>query len=92
MPRTHGRATYAGDRLWGRIINVSSVHGLVASPYKAAYVAAKHGVIGLMKTMTLFPARGPVTVSALCPGWVPHITGRSADSDARQSVGQNIGR
>ena len=55
---------------WGRIINIASVHGLVASPYKAAYVAAKHGLVGLTKVVALETARDPVTCNAICPGWV----------------------
>jgi 3-hydroxybutyrate dehydrogenase len=55
---------------WGRIINVASAHGLVASPFKSAYVAAKHGVLGLTKSVALEVARTGVTCNAICPGFV----------------------
>ena len=58
------------ERGWGRIINVASAHGLVASPFKSAYVAAKHGVLGLTKTVGLELAQAGVTVNAICPGYV----------------------
>ena len=55
---------------WGRIINVASVHGLVASVQKSAYVAAKHGLVGLTKVTALETATTGVTCNAICPGWV----------------------
>ena len=55
---------------WGRIINIASVHGLVASRHKSAYVAAKHGLVGLTKTVALETAAEPITCNALCPGYV----------------------
>jgi 3-hydroxybutyrate dehydrogenase len=55
---------------WGRVINISSVHGLVASPYKSAYVAAKHGLNGLTKAIALEAAEKGVTVNAICPSYV----------------------
>lgn len=55
---------------WGRIINIASVHGLVASTNKAAYVAAKHGIIGLTKVVALENAERNITCNAVCPGWV----------------------
>ena len=55
---------------WGRIINISSAHGLVASPFKAAYVTAKHGIIGLTKTVALETAEQGITCNAICPGYV----------------------
>ncbi|MDX1575400.1 MAG: 3-hydroxybutyrate dehydrogenase [Kiloniellales bacterium] len=58
------------ERGWGRIINLASAHGLVASPYKSAYVAAKHGMIGLTKTVALEAAEFGVTCNAICPGYV----------------------
>jgi 3-hydroxybutyrate dehydrogenase len=54
----------------GRIINIASVHGLAASPFKAAYVAAKHGVVGLTRVVALEVARTPITCNAICPGFV----------------------
>ena len=57
-------------RGWGRIINVASAHALVASPYKAAYVAAKHGVLGLTKVTALETAEDGITCNAICPGYV----------------------
>lgn len=58
------------SRGWGRIINIASAHGLVASMHKAAYVAAKHGVLGLTKVVALETATTGVTCNAICPGWV----------------------
>jgi len=55
---------------WGRIINIASVHGLVASAEKSAYVAAKHGIVGLTKVTALENATSGVTCNAICPGWV----------------------
>ncbi|MGB7318164.1 MAG: 3-hydroxybutyrate dehydrogenase [Planktotalea sp.] len=55
---------------WGRVINIASAHGLTASPYKAAYVAAKHGVVGMTKTVALETAQEPITANAICPGYV----------------------
>jgi 3-hydroxybutyrate dehydrogenase len=58
------------ERKWGRIVNISSAHGLVASPFKSAYVAAKHGLIGLTKVTALETARDGITCNALCPGFI----------------------
>ena len=57
-------------RGWGRIVNIASAHGLVASPFKSAYVAAKHGIVGLTKTVALEVAENGITVNAICPGYV----------------------
>ena len=69
-------------RKWGRIINVASAHALVASPYKAAYVAAKHGIAGLTKTVALEVAEQGVTMNAICPGyvWTPLVEKQIPDT------------
>jgi 3-hydroxybutyrate dehydrogenase len=61
---------YMIRRRWGRVVNVASVHGLIASPFKAAYVSAKHGVVGFTKTVAWEVAGDGVTVNAVCPGYV----------------------
>jgi 3-hydroxybutyrate dehydrogenase len=61
---------YMRKQGWGRIINIASVHGLVGSPNKSAYVAAKHGVVGLTKVIALETAGSGITANAICPGWV----------------------
>jgi 3-hydroxybutyrate dehydrogenase len=55
---------------WGRIVNIASAHGLTASPYKSAYIAAKHGIVGLTKTTALETAEEAITANAICPGYV----------------------
>lgn len=55
---------------WGRVINIASAHGLTASPFKSAYVAAKHGIVGFSKTVALETAEEPITCNAICPGYV----------------------
>ena len=66
---------------WGRIVNIASAHGLVASPFKSAYVAAKHGVVGFTKSVALELAETGVTCNAICPGYVrtPLVEGQVAD-------------
>jgi 3-hydroxybutyrate dehydrogenase len=69
----HGMRAVVGEmkaKNWGRIINVASAHALVASPFKSAYVAAKHGILGLTKTVALETAEHGITVNAICPGYV----------------------
>ena len=66
---------------WGRIVNIASAHGLTASPFKAAYIAAKHGIVGLTKTVALELAEEGITCNAICPGYVltPLVEGQIAD-------------
>ncbi|KQW91562.1 3-hydroxybutyrate dehydrogenase [Massilia sp. Root418] len=82
------------QRGWGRIINVASVHGLVASVNKSAYVAAKHGVIGLTKAVALENARSGITCNAICPGWVltPLVQKQIDDLAARSGLGADDAR
>ncbi len=61
---------YMKTRKWGRIINLASAHALVASPFKSAYVAAKHGLLGFTKSVALEVAQQGITVNAICPGYV----------------------
>ena len=73
-------------RNWGRIINIASAHGLVASPEKAAYVAAKHGIVGLTKVVALETARTGITCNAICPGWVlTALVQKQIDARAQQA-------
>ncbi len=58
------------ERGWGRVVNIASAHGLTASPFKSAYVAAKHGIVGLTKVTALETAEEPITANAICPGYV----------------------
>ncbi|HYD78800.1 MAG TPA: 3-hydroxybutyrate dehydrogenase [Paucimonas sp.] len=73
-------------RNWGRIINIASVHGLVASVQKSAYVAAKHGLVGLTKVTALETAHSNVTCNAICPGWVlTPLVQKQVDARAAQT-------
>lgn len=76
------------QKKWGRIINIASVHGLVASAQKSAYVAAKHGLVGLTKTIALETAKSGVTCNAICPGWVktPLVEAQIAEKAKQQGV------
>lgn len=85
-------------RGWGRIVNVASVHGQVGSTGKSAYVAAKHGVLGLTKVVALETAQEPITCNAICPGWVltplvqKQIDDRAqADGDVNQARHELLG-
>ena len=73
---------------WGRIINTASAHALVASPYKVAYVAAKHGIAGLTKTVALELATHGVTCNAICPGyvWTPLVEAQIPDTMAARRM------
>jgi len=75
-------------RNWGRIINIASVHGLVASTEKVAYVAAKHGMIGMTKVVALETAKTGITCNAICPGWVltPLVQKQIDDRAQREGI------
>jgi len=73
---------------WGRIINIASAHALVASPYKSAYVAAKHGIAGLTKTVALEVAEQGITMNAICPGyvWTPLVEKQIPDTAKARGI------
>jgi 3-hydroxybutyrate dehydrogenase len=81
-------------RNWGRIINIASVHGLVASADKVAYVAAKHGIIGMTKVVALETATTGITCNAICPGWVltPLVQRQIDDFAAREQISADAAR
>lgn len=75
---------------WGRVINVASIHAVVASPYKSAYVAAKHGVAGFTKTIALETARSGITCNAVCPGYVmtPLVENQISDTAKARNISE----
>lgn len=75
---------------WGRIINLASAHGLVASPFKSAYVAAKHGMVGFTKSIALEFAEENITANAICPGYVhtPLVDGQIADTAKARGISE----
>lgn len=81
---------YMKKQQWGRIINIGSAHSLVASPFKSAYVAAKHGILGLTKVVALEVAEEGITVNTICPGYVytPLVEGQIADTAKARGISE----
>jgi len=79
------------ERGWGRIINLSSIHGLVASPFKSAYVSAKHGLVGLSRTVALEVGEFGITVNAICPGYsnTPLTRNQVADQARTRGISES---
>jgi 3-hydroxybutyrate dehydrogenase len=75
---------------WGRVVNIASAHGLTASPFKAAYIAAKHGIVGMTKTVALETARESITANAICPGYVltPLVEAQIPDTMEKYGMGR----
>ena len=75
---------------WGRVVNIVSAHGLVASPFKSAYVTAKHGMMGFTKTIALETAEDGITVNAICPGYVetPLVQNQIADTAKARGISE----
>lgn len=76
---------------WGRVVNIASAHGLTASPFKSAYVTAKHGVVGMTKVVALETAREPITANAVCPGYVltPLVEAQIPDTMEKYGMGRD---
>ena len=76
------------DAGWGRVVNIASAHGLTASPFKSAYISAKHGIVGMTKTVALETAREPITANAICPGYVltPLVESQIPDTMAKYNM------
>ena len=76
---------------WGRVVNIASAHGLTASPFKGAYVAAKHGIVGMTKVVALETAREPITCNAICPGYVltPLVEAQIPDTMEKYKMGRD---
>lgn len=76
---------------WGRVVNIASAHGLTASPYKSAYVTAKHGIVGMSKTVALETAEEPITCNAICPGYVltPLVEAQIPDTMEKYNMGRD---
>lgn len=82
---------YMKDKQWGRVVNIASVHSLIASPYKVAYISAKHGLLGLTRTGALEGGEHGITVNALCPGYVrtPLVEEQIADQAKSHGINEN---
>ena len=78
---------------WGRIVNIASAHGLTASPFKSAYVAAKHGIVGFTKVTALETAEEPITANAICPGYVltPLVEAQIPDTMKQYDMNRETG-
>ena len=87
---TKAALPYMKKQGWGRIVNISSAHGLVASPFKSAYIAAKHGIIGFTKTVALEVAQQNITCNAICPGYVrtPLVKKQIADQAKTRGISE----
>ncbi len=81
---------YMKKKGWGRVINIASAHGLVASPFKSAYVTAKHGMVGFTKTVALETAEHGITCNAICPGYVrtPLVESQIADTSKARGISE----